>query len=468
MTLWEHVVCIVLYGAPLPFLTCFCIKSLRRGSQHCLAVGVFFVLILIGLPALIQQATVAWALPTTEGPRQFLGETFRNLSANTALTVALSWVLFCGSLFAGYYSLEAFGCGWRKGTYRIDLRKQKTLMVFCAIAVLILYLWAGLGQSFWERYEYLKFARTFARPEMSAFQASVFSLMVAAQLLAAIVAFGVPFKVNRHIKVALWCFIFVLALLLASRRALILPLVLTYLAAALYARRLYLPLLAAVGLAASFVLLFGKEIIGGFDAGFIAGQIKDAPEAMFRLAADLGVGHVASLATVQQIDLPMRFGVDHLWSVARKLPDGMLGIDLGLPERIVRLTTARFAGATEDDIPPGLLGQAWLDFRWAGGVVYGFVFGLALGGAERLVQLIIRSRWQVMLCVVVAFLLSMPLQTGSLDYLLGIETFFLVVMLGICFRLKKCISEQPTQPEIVEIQDGRGAEVLCASTRTKA
>jgi hypothetical protein len=345
------------------------------------------------------------------------------------------WFLFCSALFAGYHIVGLIRPSGSKPIYEITLRNREVLLVYCCIAVLFLFFWSGLGYSFSERYMQLKVMRTFERTDISSFQANVFSLIYASLIFTTLMAFGVCGRLHRLIKLGLWLFILLLGFLCASRRALIIPLLLTYLATVLHGKLFYIRKLSIGMFVCILWIMFGKEIIGGYDKNYIFAQIKNLPGVIFRISADMGMSYVSSLATVQQIDIPMRFGVDHFYSFCRRMPHLIIGVDRDFPDRIVRTTTALLVGPREDDVPPGLLGQAWLDFRLGGGGIYGLAFGILLGLFDGFLKYIRNSQWKIIFSIVIVFLLSSFIQTGSLDYLLGIETFMLALLVLFSFRL---------------------------------
>src|SRR5205085_1213245 len=119
-----------------------------------------------------------------------------------------------------------------------------------------------------------------------------------------------------------------------SRRAFAIPLLLMYFAFVLENRKVYL--LPAI----LFLLVFVPVVMHGKEALAYIGATGDfnledfdiavtASSGMARVAADVGQSVVESWATVLYLDdLPLRFGVDHVLSLMRRFPEGMLGLDI--------------------------------------------------------------------------------------------------------------------------------------------
>src|SRR6185312_2064722 len=100
-----------------------------------------------------------------------------------------------------------------------------------------------------------------------------------------------------------------------------------------------------------------------------------------------------------------------------------------LPERIVRVTTGIFVGPKEADIPPGLFGQMWLDFQFAGPFIYGLYWGIGLGVLEHIRKRFILDLQSSSIFALVLFVYCLPLNTGSLDFTFSVDIIVLVFLL---------------------------------------
>lgn len=229
-----------------------------------------------------------------------------------------------------------------------------------------------------------------------------------------------------------------LALLCVSRRSLLLPPILFLFTVMLAGRRPKFVQLAALALLGGTVLFGGKQIFSYLaqNVNEVSLPSRDPLGNSLYVASDLGITVTESLGTVALIDIPPRWGVDHLWSVLRRIPEGAVGFDDPFPPRIVRRSTEIFSSAEDQDIPPGWMGMMWLDFRWFGPVIYGMVFGAGLAFIERG-----RRRCEVDLqasavFAVGLFIYCLPVNTGSLDFSFSVDVIFLVVLVALALRLK--------------------------------
>src|SRR6185312_4163454 len=95
------------------------------------------------------------------------------------------------------------------------------------------------------------------------------------------------------------------------------------------------------------LLVFGKAVMRNLtdlevaDIGFSDVTLA---EQFVGATGDIGQSHLESIGTLALYDGGPRFGVDHLYSVLRMIPLGMMGIEKPWPERIVRISTAYQSG----------------------------------------------------------------------------------------------------------------------------
>lgn len=236
----------------------------------------------------------------------------------------------------------------------------------------------------------------------------------------------------------------IFAVLAVQRRAIFIPVLLAYLALVLFDGRWRLKFVLAISVPILLVVAFGKEVLAALAFGGsiqdVSGRYQSVAAAALRTASEVGITVVESLGTINLLHLPPRFGVDHLLSVMRGVPLGPIvhwtGQDSGMPTRIVRISTEAFATANDEDIPPGLFGQMWLDFRIVGPVIWALGFAVQLSLAQWVFSSAVRTRVTTAAIVLFTFVIALPLNTGSYDFSCGYD----IVVLAFCliFAFKAC------------------------------
>lgn len=233
-------------------------------------------------------------------------------------------------------------------------------------------------------------------------------------------------------------FLVVFAVLGVSRRALFIPLLLTYLTLVLFDHRWRPRWLLAAAIPILLWIAFGKELIGvlAFDRtlGNVAERYETFSASFLRAASEIGITVVESLGSINLLDLPTRFGVDHLLSPLRQIPTSHYWLGI-LPERIVRLSTAAFSTPEAEDIPPGLFGQMWMDFRVFGPIVWGLIMGVQMSLVQYAFVRTIRTKQAVALFTLITFVVALPLNTGTYDFTFSIDMYALTLCLFLTFRL---------------------------------
>jgi hypothetical protein len=151
---------------------------------------------------------------------------------------------------------------------------------------------------------------------------------------------------------------------------------------------------------------------------------------------------------LQHFDVSPRLGIDHLLSALRKIPDGMIGLNIDWPERIVRIATKTFATANDADIPPGLIGQSWLDLPIIGSLVWGLVIGFQSHFLDRWTARTANTPSKAIFTTLLTIVIALPINTGSYDFTFSVDIIFLVLLLTLFFRLKK-LNHDITQKEPV-------------------
>jgi hypothetical protein len=115
----------------------------------------------------------------------------------------------------------------------------------------------------------------------------------------------------------------------------------------------------------------------------------------------------------------------------------MLGWDFNFPERIVRISTEAFADPYAQDIPPGLFGQMWLDFRVLGPAVWGVMFGLQVALVQVLFEKTQKTLQSCAVFVLIIFVVALPIGTGSFDFTFSVDIIALALSLAMCVRFQR-------------------------------
>jgi hypothetical protein len=250
---------------------------------------------------------------------------------------------------------------------------------------------------------------------------------------------------ERKGRSALWylCFgmLVVFSVLAVSRRALFLPVLFSYLIFAMNDGRWRLGTLALIGAAVLPFIAFGEELFGALSYGGSLESVEhtygSVTTGALRTSSEIGISVTESLGTVSMMDLPPRYGIDHLLSAARRVPEGILGIDIEFPERVVRISTETFANSWDVDVPPGLMGQMWLDFRVLGPVLWGLAFGVQVGVLQFAYKRTAKSLQAAATYFVLVFVVALPINTGSFDFTFSIDVIILLMVLFICVNVAR-------------------------------
>jgi hypothetical protein len=328
------------------------------------------------------------------------------------------------------------------GTHSLRLRVGPLVVVIMLGMSVTLYSFMQLGDDMLTRYANLVLYRAQEGDiERNALNANALALTQTWAWLTVAAIFCV-FAVGRWrwlLPVAL-AGLLVLALLGVSRRALFIPVLMLYLMSVLHDRRWRLRWVAASALPLLLVLAFGKNMfaaIGASGTVETTAGYESVAGALLRAASDLGITIVESLGTLQFLDVGPRFGVDHLIAMVQIFPEKSLGIEVEFPERIVRISTEAFDGADAQDIPPGLMGQMWLDFRALGPIVWGLAFGCQMAIVQFLFERLRRTRHAAAVAVLVVFVIALPLNTGSMDFTFSVDIVALAFVLLLCVRVRR-------------------------------
>lgn len=249
-----------------------------------------------------------------------------------------------------------------------------------------------------------------------------------------------------------------------SRREILLEFVFLYFTYVLLVGRLRLTYLAIIGIICVPILLYGKNALNLFSttgAFSISGAIAWAPEhdlysSILQICSDIGRTVTDSWATLLYLNLPPRYGVDHILSLVRMFNGNTLGLNLDLPERIVEISTVAFrqtAWVPGSDEPPGLMGQMWLDFRVFGPIVWGITFAIQLATLQRIYNRCRKTPEVTVLYVILFYIVTLVINTGSYDFTFSYDWVVLILLSLLVCRtrwLTRC--RQSVVSEVAEIR----------------
>jgi hypothetical protein len=231
------------------------------------------------------------------------------------------------------------------------------------------------------------------------------------------------------------------AILGVSRRGFIIPLLLCYFTVVLNDGRWRLRVILAMMIPIMVWIAYGKEILSVIAFGGTATDVTERYDtftsAVLRASAEQGLTIVESLGTFSFIDGQPRLGVDHLLSIAQKFPFRAFGFDMEFPKRMVRISTEAFSTPENQDIPPGLFGQMWLDYRVMGPVAWGLFIGLQMSAVQFLFERCRRNLQSSAFVALTVFLIALPIDTGSYDFTISIDVFATVVVFLLVYRFRR-------------------------------
>jgi len=374
----------------------------------------------------------------------FFDRVYEAVNAEHAMLVAGFMAVFLVFTFLIYRVLVAESVSHPIYRLKIDapaLRLVAILGLLSGAALLLM-----LGGSLGEGYRALvRFRNSDAEIARSFVTANLFSLTQTFLLVGFLGLF-----IARHWKLISprffsWAAVVaIFAVLCVSRRSLLIPALLfgfTLLLAGRLPKWSHVVVLGLIGLG---VLYGGKPVLSYLagDTRAVALPTRAPVENALYVASDLGITVTESLGTVALLDLPPRWGVDHLWSLLRRVPEGAFGFEDPFPERIVRQSTAVFMGPDDQDIPPGFMGMMWLDFRWVGPLIYAAFFGVGLALIER-----VRRRCEIDLqssavFALALFVFCLPINTGSLDFTFSVDMIMLTLFVLFVLRVER-VENQP-------------------------
>lgn len=409
------------------------------------AISIFVVLFLLqcALPGVVIYGLLPFANEASPTTNPVLDRILLSVDLVPAFTVLLLTAWFLVFFYAGCAigRLALPDTHSQRPHFTLTIGTTRILAIVLAGFALTLYSFSLLGDSWLGRYTNLILYRAgFEGIERNALNANAFALTQTWSWLSVVALIAMR---EQHGRRGLWLICLVVAVSLAllgvSRRALFLPLLLAYLAVVVYHRRWYWQRVAMAAAPLLLIVAFGKDALaslawtGSVDS--VASTYETIASAVLRAVSEVGLTIVESIGTLMFIDTAPRFGVDHVLALAQRFPEGMLGLAFEFPERIVRVSTEAFAGGNEQDIPPGLAGQMWLDFRFMGPVIWGLFFGLQLAVVQYFFERTRRTLQASAVFGIAVFILALPITTGSFDFTFSIDIIVLAVALWWAVRL---------------------------------
>ncbi|WP_243038986.1 O-antigen polymerase [Dyella sedimenti] len=396
------------------------------------------------IPLLIERRS---GIPNTDNI--FFNRIYQYISPEYICLSAILCFLFVGSVYFAYFSFRGRSgdqktSGHARSVQVVPWRLAAAMLVGAISSALLLR--EMDGGSLIGAYQTLAAYRTGGGVARTFMNANLFALTTTFSVLSIIpvlYAAGRPKSKKRTLGLVL-AFVAMIgfSLMTVSRRSLPLNILLIYFALVIVNKRWYLKSIALMFLFFMPVLIYGKTVLYSISINrdmadtLKAIQATDARGAILTGFSYLGISLDSSWATFLFLDLPPRLGIDHWLSVMRRIPLGTLGFDKEsvLPERIVRISTRAFVGADAEDIPPGLIGQMWMDFRLLGPIVWGLGFGVLM----RLLQRRFEGRQKTLeaagYLIVVIYVATLPLNTGSFDFVFSIDNLFIFGLLWLVYR----------------------------------
>ncbi len=334
-----------------------------------------------------------------------------------------------------------------KGKYFLIARKYNILLLTLLGLLSGVYLVLSLsnGQGFFKGYANLISFRALSESvERNFVNSNLFSLTQSFLLISILSFFCFCNEKCGFFKKYIFIILIItLALFCVSRRSFLIPFLMVITTRLLYEGKLnYIKYLKVLGLL-SVIVIFGKDllsIIAGSRTAPLETDSFSSWEFLVKLCCDVGITVVESFATVMFMSDYYRYGLDHMVSILQIIPEGIIGFEMNLPERIVRVSTEIFTDANQADIPPGFLGQMWLDYRYFGPVMYAFIFSVGILIIEFSRISLIKTMETSSFFALVMFIFCLPINSGSFDFNFSVDIIFVTVLIPLMFGFKKSYS----------------------------
>jgi hypothetical protein len=423
-------------------------NRIRASGPDVVTVFMFLFVLQCCLPGIVIFACLPFVDPLSPLDNLAFDRILSRVDALTACLVlgltASFAVFFYGILHFSGNLLRAAGRTLPSGQRFVVFGAEGRLLTVLAFGVAFtLISFFFIGDSMIERYTNLILLRQYSEDvESNVLTAYGFALTQSWAWLSVPALFVVSDTRGRGI---LWYIcvasLVTLAVLGVSRRAIFIPFLLAYLTLVLFDGRWRVKWLLAASIPVLIWVGFGKEILSTVASGRgleeVGERYSTLAGAVIRTASDVGVTLVESLGSITLLDVDLRFGVDHLLSFLRKIPVSWVGWEPDMPPRIVRLSTEAFARFDDQDIPPGLFGQMWLDFGVLGPMVWAALFAVPMSILKRISGTTVITRQAAAVFALLTFVIALPLNSGSYDFTFSVDIFVLLLAMFFSFRMRR-------------------------------
>lgn len=360
------------------------------------------------------------------------------------------WIVLLGSIIAylglviGYKYFECRGLPKQKAVIRTEapLRVTWIILFFVFCGLMLVYgnsLMPGDPIEGLLLSTYFRSEDPFYAFERNVVNANIYS-SIHAFLLVSVLGYALSDEKRRGAFVFLaltFCFVLIDAIASGARRILLIAAIIIYMYIANRSGKYKIYYLLPVLLVSGPLLYFGKPILRNltdFDADLIVGSDVTFLQQALTAAYETGIGHVESLGTLTFYDGIPRFGLDHVFSVLRRIPFGTFGLEKPWPERMVRIATEYLTGdPTAQDVPPGYIGQCWIDLPFIGFFIFPALHGAVFALVERGFKSIDlpKSPFYLMVYLIVGYIVALPFNSGSLDFIFSVD----IVLAGLLILL---------------------------------
>lgn len=370
----------------------------------------------------------------------FFDRVYRDLDYLTSLTVfVFTSLFFVGLYFTILNITPQKQTGEKKRRYEILAKDYVSLLIAVVLLLALVRFSINLGSGVDEILASLVlFRNNWDDPTKSAFDANMYSLTQAIAWYSCVM-FVVYFVRKRYLLVSLFGAVMLFSTALqVSRRAILFIIIIVMLVYIHEKKRLPILVIVSVLPFAVFWIAYGEELFGmlAWNTSFedVMGQYNGAAGQLLRAFSEVGISQVQSLATLLYIDLPPRLASDHFLSLFRFFPERTLGINIEWPERIVRYSTRIFIDSNSNDVPPGLMGQSWLDFRVFGAFIFGCFIGMQARALTYFQSIIVPSTFRAAFFSTMAIIIAMPINSGTYDFFFSVDIMAVVVLLLVSAR----------------------------------
>lgn len=387
------------------------------------------------LPGIILTAAVSFLESSITTGVPFFDKVLNNIEPFQAFLVLSMAMIFIFMLYLSWFFVGAVMSSvvLPEPKYRVNVSLSRWFSLMLLGLVLMWMLLDSLGGGLVGFRNLILFRTGSPEVERTLLNSNIFSLTQTFSLLAVV---GLVATWDRK-----WSFLFIFSVLClivfgvmsVSRRAFAQEVLIFYFSFVLKNKKFYFFRMSIIVGSIFPVFVFGKSFlyivgnnIGLQSIGKIISE-ADYVSSTIRAFSDVGITTVESWATMLYLDVPFRFGVDHFFSVLRRIPDGLMGLDIAWPERMVRISTKAFVGVDGQDIPPGLMGQMWLDAGILGPIGWGVFFGIQLRVLQYLYNVTVKSAGSFVLFSLVLFVVALPLNSGSYDFVFEFGMIFLLM-----------------------------------------